>query len=489
MEKPPFIYKFKTQNGRYVYDVNSNRILKVDAVEYDLIDDYRRLARKEIHSKWGDKCSAEDIDQTLDSFDDGRAEGYLSANRPRRFLPAEDDYVDDQLSTKMQQLLLNITEICNLRCRYCVYSGSYQYERRHSTITMAPEIARKAVRDFWEHSREREKVHISFYGGEPLVAFDLIRDTVDYARRLGEWPRMFLHVDTNGTLLTDAMIKYFVDNKFYLQISLDGPREMHDRYRIFRNGKGTFDRIMTNLRKIREMDPEYYMMYVSFACTLVPPYDLERLNDFFSSPPFERNAVNLTLLGQYDTTFFEDHARGIESKLEPTYYKLRDQYIDARIKNGTPSNFVRALIEQQMTRLCRRGFSPMNGSVHPNGICLPGGRRVFVSVDGNYYPCERVLGDDFKIGDVDHGVEPDRVKNLIKNYVNISTPDCFSCWAVRLCRMCYSMARKGPHMDRNRKRTQCFTERQNMHEALVTYMEILERNPDGFDFVKDMVFE
>jgi uncharacterized protein len=246
---------------------------------------------------------------------------------------------------------------------------------------------------------------------------------------------------------------------------------------------------MRNLAKIRKRDPEYYKLYVSFATTLVPPYDLERLNEFFSSPLFEDNMVNITPLSQYDTTFFERYARGIESRLEPTYHSLRRRYIATRIKNGTPTNFERSLFEQDMTRLCRRGFSAMNGSVHPNGICLPGARRVFVSVDGDYYPCERVVGDDFRIGDVETGIQAERVKRLIKNYMFLSAPDCFNCWAVRLCRMCFSMARKGGHMDRDRKRLQCDAERRNMHQALVTYMKIMEQNPEGFDFVKDMVFE
>jgi uncharacterized protein len=461
----------------------------VDKTEYDLIDDFQRLPSRELHSKWDGVCGRDAIDRTLAGFAESRTEGYLSANRPRRFFPLNEEYLNDQLTSKMQQILLNLTETCNLRCRYCVYSGSYYYERQHSKKTMTAETARMAIRNFWEHSRDLDKVHISFYGGEPLVAFDLLRETIAYARSLGRWPKMYLHVDTNGTLLTDEMIRYFIENRFYLQISLDGPKEMHDRFRVFSNGKGTFDRIMSNLRKIRKMNPEYYMLYVSFATTLVPPYDLERLDDFYSSPPFRDNAVNLTLLSQYDTTFFDKHARGIESKLERTYLSLRDQYVATRIENGTPTNFVRALIEQDMTRLCRRGFSTMNGSVHPNGICLPGARRVFVSVDGGYYPCERVLGEDFRIGDVENGVQPERVKRLVEDYMRLSAPDCFNCWAVRLCRMCFSMARKGGNMDRDRKRTQCDAERGNMHQALVTYMKIVEKNPNSFDFVKDMVFE
>jgi len=489
VEKSPFIHKFKTENGRYVYDVNSNRILKVDGIEFDLIDDYQRLPKDDLHSKWGGVYDGEKIDQTLAGFNEWSTKGYLSTGRPQSFLPLDNEDLKDQLTSKMQQILLNVTEVCNLRCRYCIYSGACHYERRHSRKTMTADTARKAIRHFWEHSRGLEKVHVSFYGGEPLVAFDLLRDTIAFARKLGEWPTTYLHVDTNGTLLTDAKIRYFIDNKFYLQVSLDGPKEIHDRFRVFRNGKGTFDRVMHNLEKIRRMDPEYYGLYVSFAATLVPPYDLERLNDFFSSPPFQNNQVNVTPLGQYDTEFFDRYARGIESKLEATYRSLRERYVAKRAANDTPTNFERTIFEQDMTKFCSRGFSAMNGSVHPNGICLPGARRVFVTVDGKYYPCERVVGDEFRLGDVEKGIEAEQVKRLVENYMGLSTPDCFNCWAVRLCRMCFSMARKGGRLDRERKSLQCDATRGNMDQVMVTYMRIMEQNAKGFDFVKDMVFE
>jgi len=112
-----------------------------------------------------------------------------------------------------------------------------------------------------------------------------------------------------------------------------------------------------------------------------------------------------------------------------------------------------------------------------------------VSVDGKFYPCERTVGDDFVIGDVDNGVDLRRVKALIDGYLRLSDGDCSDCWAVRLCKVCFSMARRGHRLSLSKKRQNCVNERRKVQEALSMYATITERNPSAFDFVKEMVFE
>jgi len=254
---------------------------------------------------------------------------------------------------------------------------------------------------------------------------------------------MHFHIDTNRILLTDEIIHFLIENDIYLQVSLDGPREIHDRYRVYKNGRGTFNRITGNLKRIREISQEYFGLYVSFALTIAPPYELEKINDYFQSEPYSRKLVNPKPLGQNDTSFFEKY--NIEARSLPllALEKIKSHYIYSRIENKIPSTFTSSFFEQDMITIYQRHFQPLGDCVRANGICLPGARRVFVSADGKYYPCERVLGSDFMIGDVDNGVGPDRVKRLIENYIQLSTPDCFNCRAEKAVQALFFDGKKG----------------------------------------------
>jgi uncharacterized protein len=316
-----------------------------------------------------------------------------------------------------------------------------------------------------------------------------VRGAIEYAKQFDKWPRLVKHIDTNGTLLDRDKIKYFIDSDVSLQISLDGPKEIQDQFRVYKNGRGSFDRIMRNLRLIREMDAKYFKKRVSFSLTLVPTYDVRKINEFFNGPDFDGNHISIATLDPYDTVFFKKYLNGGENGFTSTYFSQYRDYIARRVDGAEPTSLERSLFEKSLVDLCRRGISPMGDTVNLNGVCIPGVRRTFVDVEGNYHPCERAIGEEFKIGHVDTGVDPVLVKQLVEKYAQISSDSCFNCWAVRICRLCFSMARKGDAIDKRRKNLHCATHRDELHNVLGAYMAMKSRNKDVFDFVKDMVFE
>ena len=486
----PFIYKFTTDRGFYIYDVNTNQILKASQIEYDLVDDYAILPRQKLLSKWKRKYDGVAIKNALKGITYWQERGCFSSRHPENLsYPVKEELLSNLLDSKMEQLILNITERCNMRCRYCTYSGTYSLERKHSDRTMEVTIAKKAIRLFRQHSKNSGKVHISFYGGEPLICFGRMQGIVEYIKGLDWGPEMSLHLDTNGTPFTDEIIQFLIENEFILQISLDGPKEVHDKYRVYKDGRGTFNKIVDNLQRIRAINPEYFERNVVLAQTTAPPYDLLKVSDFFCGEPYNGNLVSPNFVDAYDTSFFQKYASDVKSLFLPTYEKLKSYYISSRIGNKDPTKFAKGLLERRLVDLYRRGIRPMGESVYPNGICIPGVRRLFVSVDGKFYPCERTIGSDFVIGDVDSGVDLIRVKKLIDDYLELSTPECTHCWAVRLCKLCFSMARRGDRLDKDRKMQRCVTERDSLHSALRMYATIMEQNPLAFDFVKEMIFE
>ncbi len=198
--------------------------------------------------------------------------------------------------SNVSHLVLSLTDECNLRCKYCVYSGAYdKSHRRHSNKKMSFKTARKAV-DLCLHyagcaSRKTSvrEIYIGFYGGEPLLETELITATIAYVEK--ESTRLGLKdlfsfipsISSNGLLLSDATVDYLVRNNVSIAVSIDGPQAIHDRYRVTVSQKGTWQKIMGNLRRLKKRHPEFYAQKVTFLCTVQPNHDGEAIDNFFSS--------------------------------------------------------------------------------------------------------------------------------------------------------------------------------------------------------------
>jgi len=117
-------------------------------------------------------------------------------------------------------------------------------------------------------------------------------------------------------------------------------------------------------------------------------------------------------------------------------------------------------------------------------ICIPGARKIFVDVNGNFYPCEKVgEANQFIIGRYDKGLEYRKVIDLIDKYISMCE-DCKSCWAMRLCGLCFASARKGSELSRERKKERCTGTKSRLHNSLVMYASIMEKNPEAFKFLR-----
>ncbi|UCE17695.1 MAG: radical SAM protein [Gemmatimonadota bacterium] len=494
MKQSPFVHKFKTAKNHYIYDVNTNNIIKTSQIINDIIDDYGTLSPSAIIRKWTKKYEAKSIRESLNYIQNSyKSQGIFSSDRPITMeYPMCEKHFCESLQSKLSDLILNVTERCNLRCKYCTYSGSYYYSRKHSMRNMSWEVAKKAIDYFHSHSQASEKVYVSFYGGEPLLNFDLIKRSVEYIKKSTKWPPIIFHITTNGTSHNEEVMKFLIDNDVLLQVSIDGPSEVHDRYRVFKNGRRSFNAVSKNLQKLKEMDKDYFKDRVSFTVTLSPPYKLLEVYRFFSTNELVAlNTLSVNFVNSFDTNFFNIFSdQENKSQLKAHLKILRERYVDLRANSTTTSfnEFLGELFERSLITIHRRDRKPMGKSCGPNGICVPGTRRLFVNVEGKLYPCERE-GETFCIGNVGTGVERRKVWSLIKRYIDESTVDCTNCWAVRLCSLCLAEATKNHHFDYARKRENCPHESLKFQRGLILYAEIMERNPKAFDFVKDMTIE
>ena len=242
MGKNLAILPIKTPLGFYFYETNRNEIVAINEELYDYIYavingnmDMIRIASKEI------KKDYEYLEEC----------GYLQAYRIKEIEHPLTKQVGNLLARKMDKITLQITQNCNLRCTYCIYSENLNLgQRSHSQNVMSFETAQKSLDFYRNHSIDSEQISIGFYGGEPLMEFELIKKIVRYSESIFEGRKIIYSVTTNATLLTDTIIEYLVENRFNVLVSLDGPKEIQNRNRKFPNGQGSFDIAISNIRKL-----------------------------------------------------------------------------------------------------------------------------------------------------------------------------------------------------------------------------------------------
>lgn len=264
-ESGPFIHLFKTSLGYYVYDVNTGQVLKIDKGVYD----YLKNAGREV-----DELSLEKVNLL-------KKEGFLKSNRVKITEHPYTLLLPDALQTRVCNLILQVTQNCNLRCEYCIYSGNYD-TRKHSNNRMSFEIAKKSIDFLIEHSKKRHKIYIGFYGGEPLLEFSLIKKCIEYIEKVAVGKEIGYVMTTNATLFTDEIIDYIVKHKFKLTISVDGPREIHNRSRIFANREeGSYDIMIKNVEKIHLKYPKYYQECVKFNTVVLTDDGFSCLENYF----------------------------------------------------------------------------------------------------------------------------------------------------------------------------------------------------------------
>lgn len=488
----PFIHKFKTDSSHYIYDVNLNQIVKVDECIYALIDDYDTLGREEMIDKFREGFPSDRIEASLSCIDDFRKKVNLfSSARPRRMKYSfTREEVEKELGSRMSQMVLNVTESCNLRCAYCIYSGSYIYERRHTEKRMSPAVARSAVDFFISHSSGSEKRTVSFYGGEPLLNFPLIVEILDYVKSKRVKGIEF-HITTNGTLLTPPVRGFLAENDVSILISLDGPQDIHDAYRKFPNRKGTYAAITGNVEKLIKEYPRYFEKHVSFGCTIASPSGLERIFDYFASPePYVKLAKVANFMRRFDNTLEVKTSeggsfRGEEPGEMPARFADMLLTEDPSALASPAFTFLNTLVGKPFRKVHQRSTLPLEETIYPNGICLPGRKRLFVSPEGNFHPCEK-MDYHFRLGDVKEGFDYDAIYKLIEDYCALSESDCLVCWALRLCDLCFFAAQEGTRLTRERKREECGNMRERLHDTLVLYARTREKNPGAFSSLAEV---
>lgn len=418
-----YIFKcFKTKNGNYVYDRSTNSILTISEDEYNEL--------KEVSQE---KISPENSRVLLKY----QNLGAFKENIVKEIEHPATEYLEHYASNRVGQLTLQVTQQCNLRCSYCAYSGVYEGNRVHSNKRMDFSTAKKAIDYFVKNSKEKNEIHLSFYGGEPLLEFDLIKQCIAYIKLIVQGKKITFGMTTNGTLLTDEVVTFLKENNINITISLDGSKDEHDINRKFKSGEGSFDVIMTNVKRIIEQYPEYGKS-IHFNTVINPQSNLGCVLEYFDSN---------TLLSDNYIMFSQVEPNGYMGSLkyEEKFYLLRKyEYLKFILMmiGKLDEKYVSKLVissKEQYKRYYQRlkRHEVTTRKAHHGGPCIPGTRRLFVSVDGNFYPCEKVseTNNFFCMGSVDKGHNIEKMKSIL-NIGKITEEECKECWNLVNCTIC-----------------------------------------------------
>lgn len=409
------IHKFRAKGKNILLDVNSGGVHVIDNLTYDLLD--------VVEPPFAGECPREAVQQLSDKYqmeDIRECYGELHQLYQDKMLYSEDvygDFAETAVMSPIKAMCLHIAHDCNLRCQYCFAStGDFGKGRK----LMPFETGKAAIDFLLEKSVGRENLEVDFFGGEPLMNFEVVKQIVEYARsREKEYGKHFsFTITTNGMLLDDDNIDYINQEMKNVVLSIDGRREVNDRMRVKVDGSGCYDRIVPNFKKLVEKrgDKEYYVRGT------YTKYNLD----------FSEDVMHLYALG-FDEISVEPVIESpereyalTEADLEQIYqeYDRLAERISEVKAQGKHINFFHFMIDlEQGPCVVKR----LRG-------CGSGNEYVSITPDGDIYPCHQFVGhDEYRMGNLEEGTFREDIKKEFAGCHVYSKDSCRDCWAKFYC--------------------------------------------------------
>ena len=413
------VHQYKLNGYNIVLDTASGSVHAVDEVAYDIIEMYKDKTEEEIVSaileKYPDTegVTREDI---LDCISDVRA--LCDAGK----LYSEDKYeplakVYKNNSKVVKALCLHVAHTCNLNCSYCFASqGKYQGER----ALMSFEVGRRALDFLMENSGDRRNLEVDFFGGEPSLNFDVVKRLVEYARSVEkERGKNFRFTyTTNGVILNDEIIDFVNRECHNVVLSLDGRREVNDRFRRDYAGNGSYDTIVPNFKRLVESrGGRGYYVRGTFT-----HHNVDFTNDIFHMAD-----LGFTELSMEPVVCSPDDPCALtqgDMPLVKEQYEILAKEMIKRKKEGRPFTFYHYMLDLK------------NGPCIYKRItgCGSGTEYMAVTPWGELFPCHQFVGDPkYSLGNIWDGVTNTAAQDEFRGCNAYAKPECKDCWAKLYC--------------------------------------------------------
>lgn len=407
------IHKYIFKDEYIVMDINSGAVHVVDPVVYDALDyiDSPAYDREAVRKALGGRYPASDIEEAMDGIDDLVSAGML-------FTPdLADVTMFDRRQPVIKAMCLHVAHDCNMRCEYCFGDkGAFEGER----CLLSLETGKKAIDFLIRNSGSRHNLEIDFFGGEPLMNFDVVRELVAYGRAVeGRYDKNIrFTITTNGILLDDEKSEFINDNMVNVILSIDGRPEVNDRMRHTVNGHGTYDIITENYKKFikKRGDRQYYVRGTFTRYNLDFANDVKHLLDEgFSNVSVEPVVTS----SECDYSLRDEDTDSIVKE----YDRLSDMYLDAAM-HDRPFRFFHFNVDLDQGPCLTKRVSG----------CGAGTEYVAVSPEGDIYPCHQFVGDEkFLLGNVYDETFENRLFDTFNRAHIYNQEDCRTCWARFYC--------------------------------------------------------
>jgi uncharacterized protein len=404
------------QGGEYyVIDINSGSVHIIDELVYDILNEEKLKEKHEIISELKYKYSVEQIEEAYNEVQELVEEGILYS---------KDLYKDIALKTEnsesfIKALCLNIAHDCNLRCKYCFADeGEYKGCRQ----LMTAEIGKKAIDFVIKRSGPRRNIEVDLFGGEPLMAFDVIKEIVEYSKEQEQIynKNVRFTMTTNATLLNDEIMDYLDKNMGNIILSIDGRKSVNDNVRVRVDGSGCHDTIMPKIKKMVDMRDKFKQYYARGTFT-------RENTDFFEDVKYlvEQGFNEVSI---EPVVLPEDHPLSLREQDIPVIFEQYDKLYQDMLKRhneGTSFKFYHFSIDLQGGPCVYKRISG----------CGAGHEYVAITPEGDIYPCHQFVGnEEFKMGNLsDADSLKDEISDAFKAAHIYNKPECIKCWARFYC--------------------------------------------------------
>ena len=413
------IHAYKMNGYNIIIDQNSGCVHSVDDVAYDIITNYENKNKDEIKSyilekyKDRDDVTAEDIDLCFDDIETLKKEGRLFA---------EDTFEKTASAFKKRQgvlkaICLHVAHDCNLACKYC-FAGKGEYDGPKGL--MSYETGKRALDFLVEQSGTRHNLEVDFFGGEPLLNWDVCKKLVEYGRSIEKkYNKNFrFTVTTNGVLLNDEIMDFCNKEMGNVVLSLDGRKETHDRLRITRKNTGSYDMIIDKFKKFAQSrnQKDYYMRGTYTHLNTDFSKDVIHMAD----EGFKELSIEPVVCDPSEDYALKDSDLPV---LKEQYEILANEML-RRYRKGNGFTFYHYMIDLDAGPCIVKRVSG----------CGVGTEYMAVTPDGELYPCHQFVGDEkFLLGDIWNGVKNKNVLEQFENCNVYSHKECKDCFAKLYC--------------------------------------------------------
>ena len=413
------VHQYKLNGYNIVLDTCSGSVHVVDEVAYDIIAMYKEKTAEEIVAaileKYPDQkdVTKQDILECIEDIRSLEEAGKLYSRDVYENLATT--YKNN--SKVVKALCLHVAHTCNLNCSYCFASqGKYQGDR----ALMSFEVGKQALDFLIANSGSRKNLEVDFFGGEPSLNFDVVKRLVEYARQVEkEHNKNFRFTyTTNGMVLTDDMIDFLNKECHNVVLSLDGRKEVNDRFRVDYSGRGSYDTIVPNFKHLVEKrGGKGYYVRGTFT----------HHNTDFTNDIFHMADLGFTELSMEPVVCSPDDPCALTAQDLPVIceqYEILAKEMIKRKKEGRPFTFYHYMLDLK------------NGPCIYKRItgCGSGTEYMAVTPWGDLYPCHQFVGDEkYLLGDIWKGVTNTEAQDQFRSCNAYARPECRDCWARLYC--------------------------------------------------------